>query len=69
MPLQTRASQRGGEAATPEHALDLPACDPCLHDAGEKEAEGQRPPHLPGHLEAVSKRVSDGAQHVSHFDL
>lgn len=66
---ETRASQGGGEAATGEHALHLPACDPRLHDAGQEEAENQRPPDLPGHLEAVSERVSDGAQHVSHFDL
>jgi hypothetical protein len=63
---ETRALQRRGQPAATEHALHLSARDPGLHDARQQEAEDQRPPHLPRHLEGIAEPVPDRVQHIGH---
>jgi hypothetical protein len=56
-------ARRRGEAATAERALHLLAGDPCLDDPRQREAEDERPPDLPRHLERVAEAVAERAEH------
>jgi hypothetical protein len=57
----------GSNIATAKGALEPLARDPGLHDPGEEEAEDERPPDLPGHLEGVPEPLADQVEGVDQL--
>ena len=66
---QARGAGHGTEAVAGQRALDALARHPRLDDGGDREAQDERPPDLPGHEHRVPQAVADLGDHVGHAAL